>query len=562
MKTKVRDLLEKLLKDPLKRLCRKRGLSSAGSREELLKRLVYHYHGDLPAVISDLRRDDLIWIAWYLSSTIEFPRNLGSLRVAELRRVYFSVLEIPDEDPDDLVKTSKDETHDEIDQSVTTKDRDFEIRFFANISDEDHPILDFTTESLVERASYSDSVTIVSAYYASSVVERIARACKGSVKIVLNGLGGRRLDIQLQQLEELRDRLSETSESVSIKLAFAKGIFHPKLYMFDNKEVWIGSANATNAGLNGKNEEILTRTSPIPQSVLSYSRSLWSRAKTLEECHNVVNSLIGFFRTGLLYYKPYMQLQLTVNPFQRRIRELPEHDRQKLTLLDSPDVTNESGVGAFNIGNVFRRMNPDTTLMSRATRRSVQLRSKGVETCYGYWVAEPLIPIVDEKLRVASAEKRDQLRTFHDWMNRERNTVKRAYRRYLKDVRQLLENEDVDWKRANWQPSLFSDTDFVSNRLDRLIADLDTSSKLDKLCQAFVHSEVPEIWEDLEASNSFMDSFFDSLSIAFAGERWTGTAKLIFESLELWEGTSNEIRESLERELTIGDGDWYEQFSS
>ena len=69
--------------------------------------------------------------------------------------------------------------------------------------------------------------------------------------------------------------------------------------------------------LNGRNEEVLVRIAPTPQSIVDYAESAWSRAMPVKRCRQKVNSLITFFRTGMLYYKPYATLQMTLNPFRR-----------------------------------------------------------------------------------------------------------------------------------------------------------------------------------------------------------------------------------------------------
>ena len=131
-------------------------------------------------------------------------------------------------------------------------------------------------KSLAGMAGDADSVTVLSAYYVPDVLKTIAGGCRGDVRIVLNGLGGKRLDAQVVELETLQATLRKRSRSAEIRLAFAEGIFHTKLYVFgggSNAVAWVGSANATKAGLNGQNEEVLVRVAPAPRSVLAYAES-------------------------------------------------------------------------------------------------------------------------------------------------------------------------------------------------------------------------------------------------------------------------------------------------
>ena len=205
-------------------------------------------------------------------------------------------------------------------------------------------------------AKDADSVTILSAYYVRGVLQTIAGACRGDVRIVLNGLGGRRLTEQAEELETLQATLRERSQSAEIRLAFAKGVFHTKMYVFgtgSDAVAWIGSANATKAGLSGRNEEVLVRVTPAPRSVLAYVESAWSRAMPVECCPGAVNSLTAFFRTGMLYYKPYATLQMTVNPFRGLMETLPEKEKQKISRFRSDFVEPETGIGAFSLNRMF-----------------------------------------------------------------------------------------------------------------------------------------------------------------------------------------------------------------
>ena len=293
-------------------------------------------------------------------------------------------------------------------------------------------------------AADADSVTILSAYYVRDVLASIAGACRGDVRIVLNGLGGKRLNEQAAELEKLQATLRERSRLAKIRLAFAEGVFHTKLYMFgtgSDAVAWIGSANATKAGLNGRNEEVLVRVKPVPGSVLAYVESAWSRAKPVECCQGVVNSLIAFFRTGMLYYKPYATLQWTMNPFLRLMETLPAAEKRKIAAFRSDFADDEAGIGAFNLNLVFERAAQRESGEQPTRQRRVELRRYAVETCYGYWVAEPFIVDVDAMLEEASAHKRRRLGMRRKWMRTGR-------RRHRRGVRIILGRRTGDARRG------------------------------------------------------------------------------------------------------------------
>ena len=418
--------------------------------------------------------------------------------------------------------------------------------------------------SLAGMAKDAECVKILSAYYVPKVLETIAGACQGDVRIVLNGLGGQRLNAQTEELETLQTTLRERSQSAEIRLAFADGVFHTKLYVFGrgaDAVAWIGSANVTKAGLNGRNEEVLVRVAPAPPSVLAYVESAWSRAMPLECCRQKVNSLIAFFRTGLLYYKPYATLQMTINPFRRLMETLPAAEKRKIAAFQSEFADDEAGIGAFNLNRAFNldrgfeRETEEESGELLVDRRRVGLRRHAVETCYGYWVAEPFITEVDAKLAKASADKRHHLEAICEWMEKDRDAIIRAYTSYLKDVRRMLDTERVEW-RKHTAPDLFEETSAVEGRMDSLLAALSTERRLTRHCQAFAPGEVPEIWEDDAACVSFSGSFFDSLAYASSAGKRYGSSKLILDSLELSCVTAGEIREALK--CALGEDGWYE----
>ena len=249
----------------------------------------------------------------------------------------------------------------------------------------------------------------------------------------------------------------------------------------------------------------------------------------VESCQGAVNSLIAFFRTGMLYYKPYATLQWTMNPFRGLMEKLPAAEKRKIARFHSGFADDEAGIGAFNLNIVFEGAAERESGEPPAERHRVELRRYAVETCYGYWVAEHFIADVDDMLARASAHSRRRLEAMREWMKMGRDAIVGAYASYLGDVRGMLDEEGVDW-HEHAARDLFEDTGAVEGRMDSLLAALGTD-RLARHCQAFARSDVPEIWEDHAACASFEGSFFDSLAYASSARRRDGSAKLILESL-------------------------------
>ena len=553
---KVREVLTPLVREALRRLCRRRILPVSGTKDEILRRLAHSYHGDLSALVLDLRQRDLLRIAFAYSDDVEFPARLRALPVSELREVCLAVFDERYMAPEGPAGGATEDGGDEERQSEGPDGGEFEIALHETGYGGGTGARHVDENSLAGMAEDTDSVTILSAYYVPDVLETIAGACRGDVRIVLNGLGGRRLNEQAAELETLQATLRKRSRSAEIRLAFAAGVFHTKLYVFgrgSDAVAWIGSANATKAGLNGRNEEVLVRVAPAPRSVLAYADSAWSRAMPAESCWQAVSSLTAFFRTGILYYRPYATLQMTINPFRPLMEKLPAAEKRKIAAFHSEFADDEAGIGAFNLNRVFERATEAEAGELPVERHRVELRRYAVETCYGYWVAEPFIADVDAMLAKASADKRRRLEAIREWMQTGRDAIVGAYASYLGDVRRMLDEEGVEWHAPR---ELFEDTSAVEGRVDSLQSALGAERRLARHCQAFVPSEVPEIWEDDAACASFAGSFFDSLSYASSARRRDGSAKLILDSLALSRVTAEEIRAALEGAL--GEEGWYE----
>ena len=255
-----------------------------------------------------------------------------------------------------------------------------------------------------------------------------------------------------------------------IKLGFSGGVFHTKLYLFENVRgavSWLGSANATSAGLEGHNEEILVRISPAPSGVIAYAQRAWAEARQLGDCRVPVNSLTAFFRTGMLYYKPYALLSKTFNPFKPLMTSLPPEERNKISAFRSEFAEEEGGIGAFSIDRVLKRdleywaavgteaWQHKQSDVSNGNR--LQFRQYAVETCYGYWVSEKYEDTVDSMLEQASKIKLMELQHLRDWLRRREEFIVEAFASYLETARETMDSQDVDWK-GHADSRVFEDT--------------------------------------------------------------------------------------------------------
>lgn len=290
----VKKTLSHLKKRSLRALCRERNIDVPQKRRKLIKRLALSYHGGLASVLGDLRRSDLIAVAEAVSAKDEFdhPVVLKRLRVRQLMELLLCC--DTSTAPASLVQTTADRA---------------KLHSTGSVGD----VLRLNADKLRAAARGACRATVISAYYVCDVLKDLLDGC-GEVRVLLNGLGGRRLEDQIKELANLEQELRDSKECAVIKLAFSRGIFHTKLYLFESETesvAWIGSANATEAALGGYNEEILLRLAPAPRTLLDYAECAWANGRTLEDSRPSVDSLTAFFRTGILYYKPYSTLPMT-----------------------------------------------------------------------------------------------------------------------------------------------------------------------------------------------------------------------------------------------------------
>ena len=388
--------------------------------------------------------------------------------------------------------------------------------------------------------------------------------------MIVNGLGGCRLKDQIDELAALECKLKKKNKRVEIRLAFSSGIFHSKLYLFEaltGSIVWIGSANATQAALggeaddaHGRNEEVLLRLEPAPDSLLTYARNAWKRAARLKDRlpKIEINSLPTFFRTGKLYYKPYDKFPMTYSPFQSLLEKLPAEERNKLPTLRLPHTTAEARIGAFNIDEVHSRTHGTAATDSHEER--TMFRQYAIETCYGYWVAADFVYEVEDNLNRVANGKEQSLEELRSWLTKSgRKDVIQAYGEYLKAVHKTMNDNKVnlEFVPEKIRSNAFESYDGIERRLNVLIGNLGRKSWRDRFSRPYVSEYVPEIWEDNVARQAFENSFFESLAEQSHKSNWPKAAGGLLRAIGVYfVEDSGEIRKKLEGMLASCEFEW------
>ena len=249
-------------------------------------------------------------------------------------------------------------------------------------------------------------------------------------------------------------------------------------------------------------------------------------------------------------------MQKTLNPFRSLLKLLPKEEHLKISPLRSEYADPEGGIGAFNIDYVFRSQLTERE-QSEQGNKMFKFKNFAIETCYGYWVPESLVEEVNRKLSVASSRKRASLKRWRNWLLDAEDAIVDAYRTYLRDVEEMLRDNEVAWHEHGVSPLLFKDTEQIRRLIKRLQATLSHKGWAKKHCQKYVDSEVPEIWEDERARTAFEDSFFDSFELKASSVR--NKPRVVHLLLTAIEEVSSEedLRAALKE--CVRDPDWYEE---
>jgi HKD family nuclease len=336
------------------------------------------------------------------------------------------------------------------------------------------------------------------------------------IRMVFNGLGGQRLKDQINELQILTNNLKSKRISVEIRLAFAPGMFHSKLFLAtegSSTRALIGSANATLAAF-ARNEEILV-TLPKADTLAGYFDSIWNEAKHLDRLDVTAKSLIAFFRTGSLYFKPTVTISLTINPFRELLKTLSPDELQKLSGFKLPHADPESGIGPFNLKLAV--LGDATPIDDSEDMQSIKAGIKpwSIETCYGYWVPSAVDNKWSEKLKDASESRRNKWIKFRDALDRVSETdLCKSYKNYLDAVGEVLERiPGYKDKIKHLKNNPFDSAESTFNKFVKRIKCRLLDDQLDQLTMPFRRGKIPELWDDDGAYEDFRDSFFDYMAL-------------------------------------------------
>lgn len=424
---------------------------------------------------------------------------------------------------------------------------------------------------MVQQVQDADVLRIAAGFYDTDFLEDILKNCKAhTVCLMFNGLGGQRLHAQRGELDDLAGRLKQTGRKVNVRLSFAPGMFHSKLFLVtDNGKVraLMGSANATSAAFS-RNEEILVslaEAGPLD----GYFDAAWQDARELHSMVEPANSLISFFRTGVLYFKPTATLVTTVHPFLDLLKRLTDEERALLGGVKLPFADQVAGIGPFNLKHAIQDIagledweDPDSNTESEKIDNRVSIKPWAVETCFGYWVPSRLDTLWNTALRTAGAAKRKKIEAFAKELKQiDRDSLNEMYQRYLDEVKKVLE------ERIPRLPALLNqmqrspfDLAFFEKFVVRIIAYLDDAGRIKRLAEPFISGAMPELWDDEHAYLDFRASYFDYLDhVARIKRSHAKVARIILDKLKVAAPIGSEAEWSSMFEEFFEDQTWTEE---
>jgi hypothetical protein len=375
-----------------------------------------------------------------------------------------------------------------------------------------------TVARLATHVAKAKSIFLAAAFYDIPYCEGLlsqADAGGQSVRLLFNGLGGARLLAQRDELTSLAMRLRKRFRSAEVRLAFAPGIFHTKLLWLRNtrdQRAFVGSANATMAAMT-VNEEILLEV-PGEGAVEGYAERVWASATPITELEGrlTARSLVAFFRTGSLYFKPTTSLQTTLNPFTDLLASLSDEERRKLGAASLPHSDQEAGVGAFNLRRAVGFSDAGKDAEDRENTKA-SIKPYSIETCFGYWVPHAVDHELQTTLQKVGASKRGRLLELLAMIESTGTKVLAArYDEYLAAVRELLFESGVSFSQYIEPPRRDPfDPKALTMLRERIVQSLRDDGYLDRLCSPFVRGAMPELWDDPLAYADFEASFFEHL---------------------------------------------------
>ena len=263
---------------------------------------------------------------------------------------------------------------------------------------------------------------------------------------------------------------------------------------------------------------------------------------------SVESNIIGFFRTGSIYFKPSNQLSFTFSELN-----LPNWVENKMrNVSDRPRSTNPGKAwGAYNL-----KLNLGINSEETDKDPQISLKPFSIETCYGYWVPSKYRPIVNEKVNQKSENIKDKLIKISNLMDeRGKDCLITDYQDYLNDVKTILKSNSINYS-IDEQALLLKYEKFIA-RITRKLTDLD---RLNRLSLSLVSTGMPEIWEDNVAYKEFSESFYEYIACSLTGKKPRVVHSIMDRIGFSSEADSDEIASKFIEYFENGEAEWADKY--
>lgn len=365
-------------------------------------------------------------------------------------------------------------------------------------------------ESLLKSAK---EINILSAYYDTDFIKKILKSVsehsrkKCVLRFIFNGFAGGRLSAQVEELKALKKHLNKLGfAEIYILMNFQITLFHSKVYHIvtrNEAHFFVGSSNFTQMGFK-QNEELMLHFSSNQKKIAHYINDVMDDSEEIEDIvvsEQLPNSLLSFFRDGLLYFKPLSALQTSYKNL-----EMPDDLKTKLQKRKPPRYAdNVNPFGPFNILKTSDELKQIVVDDSDEEAKRVNIASNSIETNLGYWVPTAYSEDVDKRISEAGNKKRKYWKRIQQAVGNNQAIISKGFSDYLEDLEYILVEEKENWRPDAQYRSGFEK--YLENFLKRVSDD----KFLDRCSQALISTPMPEIWNNSNDFKDFLSSVFESL---------------------------------------------------
>lgn len=344
-----------------------------------------------------------------------------------------------------------------------------------------------------------------------------------------------------KRLDKIAKKIKEhCNESSGIFLVKKGSLFHSKLILLESQNLYriiLGSANFTKAAFE-KNEEIAffyeansKRNINLKKQCLDYFQHLdngcSSKPKFVYKLplkrEPALDSKIefrDFFMAGRLYYENKEN-----KPFQFQIKGLPDNissihpllkaSKKSISLIDL--LENQD----FGLGESL-----DEKTSAKSTKEedpNTRWKKYCILTSYGYWCPQQYLSKIKEAIELRSSENKAKYKKLKNIINdkNKQELLKQKFIAFINIVQrktnEVIEelNTAEDWSR--W--------------IKKKCKKLENEDFFNRICSDIEDCTVPDVWNDIESSFEFEDSFLENLLYQYQRESGNQSQNLVAKAI-------------------------------